>query len=498
MSKKPFFISHSSKDKELAQRLCGFLESKGLTCWISSRDILAGNAWAPSILKAIEGAEKMILILTEESNSSQHIARELQHGDKCKIPLIPVMVGDFEASQAVTYFTDNTQFLEWSGSESDTNLEKLFGILSGSGDLSSDPRSLQGGFETECPNCEAELKSGGVFCPYCGIRIADAPARETTRVATTHPKRSDSREKPLGKTSSDQTRMNTLGSRDTEQGSIPPSRKGKKLPFPKAVVIGLVCVVAIALSFAIIKTLGSSSLRGRARAAYLAAVSATESKNRAELFDLLSSDTQSFFDSLQSALLYYGWTTSPSGRDLFISDVPTNLASIPRQIEEVIVIGDSAIVRTPQDRNYTLVLEDAGWKIRLRDEYIAYSEPEIVSNYAQFDLLMQRRVGWNLDKGSGNSTISIMNDLPPNSGGRATTLFWVYSRPEGSSSWGRELLGDTDQLYPGFELAIHVDPGTYTIKCVDSSSIEYYFNSVVVDGDLIELKMSSAESSVQP
>src|ERR1051326_8925254 len=39
------FISHSSQDKTAADRVCSFLEAKGMRCWIAPRDIVPGVEW---------------------------------------------------------------------------------------------------------------------------------------------------------------------------------------------------------------------------------------------------------------------------------------------------------------------------------------------------------------------------------------------------------------------------------------------------------------------
>src|SRR5215472_7170060 len=39
------FISHSSKDREIADAICAHLESAGIKCWIAPRDIEPGATW---------------------------------------------------------------------------------------------------------------------------------------------------------------------------------------------------------------------------------------------------------------------------------------------------------------------------------------------------------------------------------------------------------------------------------------------------------------------
>ena len=43
------FISHSSKDKKLADRICDELEERGISCRIAPRDITPGKEWAGEI-----------------------------------------------------------------------------------------------------------------------------------------------------------------------------------------------------------------------------------------------------------------------------------------------------------------------------------------------------------------------------------------------------------------------------------------------------------------
>jgi hypothetical protein len=47
------FISHSSKDKVMADAICAGLEARGVRCWIAPRDILPGIEWTKSIVDAI-------------------------------------------------------------------------------------------------------------------------------------------------------------------------------------------------------------------------------------------------------------------------------------------------------------------------------------------------------------------------------------------------------------------------------------------------------------
>jgi hypothetical protein len=47
------FISHSTKDKEIAAEICAALEADGISCWIAPRDIKPGEEWPVAIVKAV-------------------------------------------------------------------------------------------------------------------------------------------------------------------------------------------------------------------------------------------------------------------------------------------------------------------------------------------------------------------------------------------------------------------------------------------------------------
>ena len=49
------FISYSSHDKPTADAICARLESSGLRCWITPRDVLPGMEWAEAIIEGYVG-----------------------------------------------------------------------------------------------------------------------------------------------------------------------------------------------------------------------------------------------------------------------------------------------------------------------------------------------------------------------------------------------------------------------------------------------------------
>jgi hypothetical protein len=71
------FISHASKDKGIAEAICGKLETANVRCWIAPRNLSTGEDWAKAIRKAIDSSRVVVLVLSENANAATHIEREI-------------------------------------------------------------------------------------------------------------------------------------------------------------------------------------------------------------------------------------------------------------------------------------------------------------------------------------------------------------------------------------------------------------------------------------
>jgi hypothetical protein len=97
------FISHSSKDQKVAQRICAALEDRGLGCWVAYRNIGAGDNFQDSIVHAIRSAPVMVLVFSGNANNSSEIKKELALASQYKLVVIPVRVEDVAPSEALAY-----------------------------------------------------------------------------------------------------------------------------------------------------------------------------------------------------------------------------------------------------------------------------------------------------------------------------------------------------------------------------------------------------------
>jgi hypothetical protein len=106
------FISHSSKDYDIAMGLCRDLEDRGVRCWISSRDIEGGAGYQESINRAIRSASAMILVFSANANASPEIVKELALASSRKLTVIPVRAENIMPTGALEYELITRQWID--------------------------------------------------------------------------------------------------------------------------------------------------------------------------------------------------------------------------------------------------------------------------------------------------------------------------------------------------------------------------------------------------
>jgi hypothetical protein len=106
------FISHSAKDKPVADAVCATLENGGVRCWIAPRDIVPGTQWGEAIIDAISACRVMVLVFSSNANESQQIIREVERAVSKGIPVIPFRVEDVDPNKSLEYFISAPHWLD--------------------------------------------------------------------------------------------------------------------------------------------------------------------------------------------------------------------------------------------------------------------------------------------------------------------------------------------------------------------------------------------------
>ncbi|MBV8211912.1 MAG: toll/interleukin-1 receptor domain-containing protein, partial [Verrucomicrobia bacterium] len=106
------FISHSSKDRLTANAVCNRLESAGIRCWIAPRDIIPGEGWSAAIMRGIDASKVMVLVFSENANTSAHVRREVAHACDHEITVIPMRIVDATPKEGLKYYLDELHWLD--------------------------------------------------------------------------------------------------------------------------------------------------------------------------------------------------------------------------------------------------------------------------------------------------------------------------------------------------------------------------------------------------
>jgi hypothetical protein len=72
------FISYASQDGAIADVVVAALERHGGACWIAPRDVTPGGFYADAIVRALNEARILVLVLTENTVTSPHVLREVE------------------------------------------------------------------------------------------------------------------------------------------------------------------------------------------------------------------------------------------------------------------------------------------------------------------------------------------------------------------------------------------------------------------------------------
>ncbi|MDP9088234.1 MAG: TIR domain-containing protein [Pseudomonadota bacterium] len=108
----PVFVSYSSLDSPIAEEVCAALESEGYSCWIAPRDVVPGEFYADAIVRAIDSATVVLLVLSLHSNNSPHVVREIERATSKRRPVLALRIDHVQMQPALEYFLNASHWLD--------------------------------------------------------------------------------------------------------------------------------------------------------------------------------------------------------------------------------------------------------------------------------------------------------------------------------------------------------------------------------------------------
>jgi hypothetical protein len=86
------FVSHVNEDHVSAMQIVAELERRGVHCWIAPRDVHPGKPFDDEIADAIEASRAMLLIFSDNCNTSEYIRREVTVAGESQKVIIPFRI----------------------------------------------------------------------------------------------------------------------------------------------------------------------------------------------------------------------------------------------------------------------------------------------------------------------------------------------------------------------------------------------------------------------
>ncbi len=119
------FVSYASQDAATASAIVAALERAGLHCWIAPRDVAPGSQYADGIIRAINGAKLLVLVLSEHAVSSPHVGKEIERASSKQRPIIALRTDATPLTPALEYFLSESQWIDVGGGGTDAGYAKL-------------------------------------------------------------------------------------------------------------------------------------------------------------------------------------------------------------------------------------------------------------------------------------------------------------------------------------------------------------------------------------
>jgi WD40 repeat protein len=91
VSKRSVFISYSRKDTEFVRKLNDSLDSSEIEAWVDWEGIPPSSEWMDEIMRAIEGADAFLFVISPDSLASKVCGEELELGVNYNKKLIPIL-----------------------------------------------------------------------------------------------------------------------------------------------------------------------------------------------------------------------------------------------------------------------------------------------------------------------------------------------------------------------------------------------------------------------
>ena len=123
------FISYSREDKDRVLDLAAKLRGAGVSLWIDQGGIDGATLWGEEIVKALENAKVLLLVVTESAVRSHNVAKEVVLASERKGHILPVHLEPTQIPSSLRYPLAGIQHIEYFQGDADANLRTILRSL---------------------------------------------------------------------------------------------------------------------------------------------------------------------------------------------------------------------------------------------------------------------------------------------------------------------------------------------------------------------------------
>jgi TolB-like protein len=106
------FVSYASQDTAIANSIVENLEQLGLKCWIAPRDVKPGAQYADAIVRAINEAKAVVVVMSANAVGSSHVGREIERAASKHRKIIAFRIDAAPLNHALEYFLSESQWID--------------------------------------------------------------------------------------------------------------------------------------------------------------------------------------------------------------------------------------------------------------------------------------------------------------------------------------------------------------------------------------------------
>ncbi|MBQ8526860.1 MAG: TIR domain-containing protein [Lachnospiraceae bacterium] len=126
------FISYSSKDTQIVKKITQGLKDAGISYWKAPEMIPAGSNYAREIPRAIEKCQVFLLMLSESSQDSIWVEKEIDCAINYRKTIVPLNLTGVEMTEMFRFYLNNVQTILYNENEEGAMmqlLERLQGLV---------------------------------------------------------------------------------------------------------------------------------------------------------------------------------------------------------------------------------------------------------------------------------------------------------------------------------------------------------------------------------